>query len=99
MEILTFKAKFQETKPIKKFYVSMNFYMATQIIFTEIYQKYDRDIRHERVKLQNIMIFFSTQKQPSRGVFIKRCSENMQQIYRRTPTPKCDFNKVAKQLY
>ena len=26
------------------------------------------------------------------------CSENMQQIYRRTPIPKCDFNKVAKQL-
>ena len=38
-------------------------------------------------------------KQPSRGVLIKTCSENMQQIYRRTPMPKCDFNKVAKQLY
>ena len=25
------------------------------------------------------------QKQPSNGVFRKRCSENMQQIYRRTP--------------
>ena len=38
------------------------------------------------------------QKQPPRGVLEKRCSENMQQIYRRTPMPKCDFNKVAKQL-
>ena len=38
-------------------------------------------------------------RQPSRGVLIERCSENMQQIYRRTPTPKCDFNKVAKQLF
>ena len=36
---------------------------------------------------------------PSRGVLKKRCLENMQQIYRRTPMPKCDFNKVAKQLY
>ena len=27
----------------------------------------------------------------------KRCFENMQQIYRRTPMPKCDFNKVALQ--
>ena len=27
------------------------------------------------------------------------CSENMQQIYRRTPMPKCDFNKVAKQVF
>ena len=38
-------------------------------------------------------------KQPPRGVPWKRFSENMQQIYRRTPLPKCDFKKVAKQLY
>ena len=38
------------------------------------------------------------QKQPSGDVLSKRCSENMQQIYRRTPMPKCYFNKVAKQL-
>ena len=45
------------------------------------------------------------QKQPSRSVLRKRCSENMQQIYRttpmpkcdlRTPRPKCDFNKVLR---
>ena len=42
------------------------------------------------VKVTNI------QKQPSRGVLRKSCSENMQEIYRRTPMPKCDFNKVAK---
>ena len=35
------------------------------------------------------------QKQPSSGVLRKRCSENMQQIYSRTPMSKCDFNKVA----
>ena len=34
------------------------------------------------------------QKQPSKGVLMKGCSNNMQQIYRRTPMPKCDFNKV-----
>ena len=39
------------------------------------------------------------QKQPPRGVLSKRCSENLQQIYRRTPTPKCNFNKVAQQIY
>ena len=38
------------------------------------------------------------QKQPHKGVPKKRCSENMQQFYRRTPMPKCDFNKVVKQL-
>ena len=39
------------------------------------------------------------QKQPPRGVPKNRCSENMQQIYRRTPIPKCDFNKAANQFY
>ena len=38
-------------------------------------------------------------KQPSRGVLRKRYSENMKQIYRRTPIPRCDFNKVALHLY
>ena len=38
------------------------------------------------------------QKQPSSGVLRKRCSEDMTQIYKRMPMPKCDFNKVAKQL-
>ena len=31
------------------------------------------------------------QKQPSSGVLTKGCSENIQQIYRRTPMPKCDL--------
>ena len=39
------------------------------------------------------------QKHPSRDVLKKMCPENMQQIYRGTPMPKCDFDKVAKQLY
>ena len=38
------------------------------------------------------------QKQPPIGVPKKRCSENMQQIYRRTAMPKCDFNKVAIEI-
>ena len=44
------------------------------------------------------MVFF-VQKQPSMGVLRNRCSENMLQIYRRTPLPICDFNKFAFQLY
>ena len=31
------------------------------------------------------------QKQPSRGALRKRCSKKLQQIYRRTPMPKCDL--------
>ena len=38
------------------------------------------------------------QKLLSRGVLRKKYSENMQQIYSRTPLPKCDFNKVANNL-
>ena len=33
------------------------------------------------------------------GVLRKRCSQNMQQTYRRTPLAKYDFNKVALLLY
>ena len=46
-----------------------------------------------------IIFSYEEEKQPSRGVLRKRRSENMQKIYRRTPMPKCDFNKVASQLY
>ena len=46
-----------------------------------------------------ITFFLIYQKQSSKGVLRKRCSENMQQIYRRTPLPNCDFSKVALQLY
>ena len=42
------------------------------------------------------LLAVTLQKQPSRGVFRKRCSENMQQTYR--ITPKCDFNEVACNL-
>ena len=38
------------------------------------------------------------QNQPSKGVLRKNCSKNMQQIYWRTPMPKCDLNKVVVQL-
>ena len=44
-------------------------------------------------------LFLKLEKQPPRGVPRKRCSENMQQIYLRTPMPKCHFNKNALQLY
>ena len=42
--------------------------------------------------------FTDMQKQPSRDLLRRKCSETMQQIYRRTPMLKYDFNKVALQL-
>ena len=41
---------------------------------------------------------YETQKHPLRVVPMKRCSENMQQIYSRKRMSKCDFNKVASIL-
>ena len=45
------------------------------------------------------ILYKNVQKQPFRGVLSKRSSANLQQIYRSTAMPKCDFNKFAKQLY
>ena len=39
------------------------------------------------------------QKQPPIGFLKKWCSERMKQICWRAPMSKCDFHKVAKQLY
>ena len=47
-------------------------------------------------KLGNEMNFRSS---PSEVVLGERCSENMQEIYSRTPMLKYNFNKVTKQLY
>ena len=51
------------------------------------------DIQVVRLEDQNYL--YAIQKQPPRRVLSKRCPENMQQVYRRTPMPNCDFNKVG----
>ena len=43
----------------------------------------------------NLLTKHKIQKQPFIGVRMKRCSENIQQIYGRTPILKRDFKKVA----
>ena len=55
-------------------------------------------LRYCKVKKEKRTSVRKTREMVSEAV-VQRCSENMQQIYRRTPIPKCDFNKVAKQLY
>ena len=39
------------------------------------------------------------QKQPTIGVPGKMCSEDIQQIYKRTLIPKRDLNKVVKMIF
>ena len=55
---------------------------------------------HQLMHLMPVMnkIGQTVQKQPFRGVLMKRCSENMQQIYRRTPMAKSNFKKIALQF-
>ena len=60
------------------------------------YNDFDAVGFHEKAQSQ---MFDGVKKQHSRGVFRKRCSENVMQICKRTPMPKYDFNKVALQLY
>ena len=43
--------------------------------------------------------FCIVQKQSTSSVVKKRCSGNMQQIYRRALTPRSDLNKFALQFY
>ena len=42
-----------------------------------------------------MVYWFNLQRQPSGSVLKKRYFENMRQISRRTPMPKCSFNKIA----
>ena len=44
-------------------------------------------------------IILQLQKQSAAGVFAKKFSANMRQIYRKTHTQKCHFNKDVLQIY
>ena len=56
-------------------------------------------LRPESASLIGITDILFNQKLPPKGVPRKRRSEIMQQVYRITPMPKCNFNKAVKQLY
>ena len=62
-------------------------------IITERKISHHKFVTHIKNFTRNL---FKDQKQPPRGVLSKRCFENMQQTYRRTPMRMCDFNKVVK---
>ena len=78
--------------------VLMTCFSQLQHIFkreTKFFYLWFLKLRKSNISRVNCIV----QKQPSRGVLRRRCSKNMHQIYRRTPMPKSDFNKVALQLY
>ena len=57
-----------------------------------------RENKRYEASLRVLFQGISFQKQPSIGVLTKKCSEKMQQIYRKTPMSKWNFNKVANQV-
>ena len=71
--------------------------LTSSVDFILMDEEFEIKLRLDDMFVSDMVVHL--QKQPSRGVLSKRCSENMQQIYRRTPMPKCDFNKVGLQLY
>ena len=59
------------------------------------YSNYGKPVLKEGLLLASITLAYTetshNQKQPFRSVLRKRCFKNMQQIYRGTLMPKCDF--------
>ena len=81
-----------------------------RILYQQLWKKFSKNSWKEakcfeKLQSQNLQLYLKwctlwlIQKQLFKGVPKKRCSENMQQIHRRTPMPECNFNKVGKELY
>ena len=76
--------------PIKKMFLTQVFSSEfAKFLRTPFFIQQFSFIEHLRCLLLVVNYFQKNfQKQPSRDVHKKRCYENMQQIYRRTPMPK-----------
>ena len=81
-------------KSSKTFSVSLSKRVINKLLHTQVCIR-----RKNLVFALVLLIQLFEQKQPSRVALRKRCSENMQQICRKTPILKCDFNKAALLLY
>ena len=93
---LFFKKYFSLIKNCRELHLKINRKLYLDVTFWLPYKWIQNRVRRFRDSFSGIS---DIQKQSSRGVSRKRCSENMQQLYRRTPMPKCDLNKVVLQLY
>ena len=66
-----------------------------RVLYQNIYYA-DHAYKVQRLFLRLVKYGYkSLLRQPYRGVLKNRCSENIQQIYRRIPMPKIDLIKVA----
>ena len=70
--------------------------LSNELNIKHFSMKFEYQISKSKISLRDTKVFIEINKllkQPSRGVK-KRCSEILQQICRRTPMLKCDFNKL-----
>ena len=78
-------------------FLCLKYQQAVKILYFKLRLMYLKSYSNNTVAFFLSDISFSnyfSQRQPPRRVPRKRCSENMQQIYRKTPMLKCDFNKA-----
>ena len=84
---MSFEVKIFDINVIKRAGIFGNsLEILLQAIMNNFFQKYTAVIQH---------LFYEQFTE----AYLERCSEYMQQIYRRAPMLKCNFNKVTKQLF
>ena len=72
-------------------------FLGKQIIVSK-YEKFNGILQQFLIvvtHVDNLPWFYLIEAAVQRGVLKKRCSETMQQIYRRTIMQKCDFDNFA----
>ena len=77
----------------------LNYVRSAKIVLSMVKSIGRRAICVDLSEWYMLVYYGSHQKQPSRGVLRRSCSENIWQICTTAPMSKCDFNKVANQLY
>ena len=78
---------------------SLNFVdimISIEIFFKRNFYLFTHDSRNKIKKQQKHK---NVQKQFSRGITMKKCSEYLQQRYRRTPMLECGLNKCASKQF
>ena len=75
--------------------------LIVKSVLTSVQRLFSLSIIYFKSFVPRLLKIISTRKnhkQPPRGVLRKRCSQSIQQIYRRAPMLKCNFNKVARNV-
>lgn len=107
MSLLKTENFYNVLKPTGKFYYTSKRVAFWKLTNIKIVPNYMFKMQTQSLSLIKIktswnlwnQLFLQHSTEAALHRFFKRLSENMQQICTRTPMAKCDFIKVAKQLY